>query len=124
MVPPLALFASTVVVVYLMPNFAARLPTLFNWIGAYTTSPGFMLSSDRLEPTDGYWPVVLMLSRMLNRRLSAVKVLLLDCTWVVKYARVPPPAERLSSPMPSALKSTQRIQLCALRPVAGMAATI
>ena len=51
-----------------------------------------MLSSDRLEPTDGYWPVVLMLSRMLNRRLPAVKVLLLDWTWVVKYASVPLPA--------------------------------
>src|SRR5579859_5178459 len=81
-----------------------------------------MLSNERLEPTEGYWPDVVRLSRMLNRKLPAVNVLLFDWTWVVKNARVPLPAERLSSPIASALKSTQRIRLCALRPRRGMAA--
>src|SRR5437870_1416045 len=81
-----------------------------------------MLSSDRLEPTDGYWPVVLMLSRMLNRRLPAVKVLLLDWTCVVKYASVPPPALTLSMPIASTPKSVQRSRLCVLTAGKGMAA--
>jgi hypothetical protein len=59
---------------------------------------------------------------MLNRKLPAVKVLLFDVTWVVKYARVPLPAERLSIPIASTLKSIQRIRFCALTPGKGMAA--
>ena len=72
-----------VVTPYRMPYLAARLPTLSISIGAYTTSPGFMVLKLMLEVTAGVRSLSLM-SPTWNWRVPAVNVLVSDRTWVVK----------------------------------------